>query len=135
VAVSADPSIVGWTKRVGQRVRDIERDVTALWIAARDPRTPALAKVVAALVAAYALSPIDFIPDLIPVLGYLGDIIIVPLGILPAIRLIPADLIVEFRNEATGIMSQPKSRIGLFIVLSLWCIILGFVAWHVWSAF
>jgi uncharacterized membrane protein YkvA (DUF1232 family) len=66
--------------------RGIKRDVMALWLAARDPRTPWYAKAVAATVAAYALSPIDLIPDFIPVLGYLDDLIIVPLGIVLAVK-------------------------------------------------
>ena len=80
--------------------RTIKRDVVALWLAARDPRVPWLAKVMAGLVAAYALSPIDLIPDFIPVLGYLDDLIIVPLGILAVVAMIPAPLMVEFRAEA-----------------------------------
>jgi uncharacterized membrane protein YkvA (DUF1232 family) len=85
-----------WAKRV-------ERDVIAVWLAARDPRTPWYTKVVAAGVAAYALSPIDLIPDFVPVLGYLDDLIIVPLGILLAINLIPRELMTEFRAKAVKI--------------------------------
>src|SRR5690349_10291600 len=80
--------------------REIKRDVIALWLAARDPRVPWYAKAVAAAVAAYALSPIDLIPDFIPVLGYLDDLIIVPLGILLALKLVPPHLMAEFREEA-----------------------------------
>src|SRR5437868_220219 len=91
--------------------RDIKRNVLALWLAARDPRTPWYAKTVAMLVAAYALSPVDLIPDFIPVVGYLDDIIIVPLGILLAIKLIPPDIIEEHRRSALASMERPKSRI------------------------
>ncbi|TIT56386.1 MAG: DUF1232 domain-containing protein, partial [Mesorhizobium sp.] len=83
-----------------QWARAIKRDVVALWLAARDPRVPWYAKVAAGVVAAYALSPIDLIPDFIPVLGYLDDLIIVPLGILLAVKLIPAALMAEFRAAA-----------------------------------
>ena len=76
-------------------VRSIKMDVTALYLAGRDARTPWLAKAVAIAVAAYALSPIDLIPDFIPVLGYLDDLLIVPLGIVLAVRLIPAALILN----------------------------------------
>ncbi|MGY3112014.1 uncharacterized membrane protein YkvA (DUF1232 family) [Pantoea eucalypti] len=69
--------------------RNIKRDVHAVWLAARDPRTPLVAKVLAMIVAAYAVSPIDLIPDFIPVIGYLDDLIIVPLGIMLVVRLIP----------------------------------------------
>jgi uncharacterized membrane protein YkvA (DUF1232 family) len=80
--------------------RTVRRDVVAVWIAARDPRVPWYAKVLAAAVAAYALSPIDLIPDFIPVLGYLDDLIIVPAGILLTVRFIPVGLMDEFRAEA-----------------------------------
>lgn len=78
--------------------RRIKRDVVALWIAAHDPRTPLAAKLVAGAVAAYALSPIDLIPDFIPVLGYFDDLLIVPLGIMWAVRLVPPLLMDEFRE-------------------------------------
>src|SRR5438445_9945018 len=83
--------------------RAIKRDVVAVWIAARDPRVPWYAKALALLVAAYALSPIDLIPDFIPVLGQLDDLIIVPLGILLVIKLIPAELMAEFREQAASL--------------------------------
>src|SRR5512145_2166648 len=76
-------------ERLRQWARTVRREVLMLYLAARDPRVPWYAKVVAACVAAYALSPIDLIPDFIPVLGYLDDVIIVPLGIVLAMRLIP----------------------------------------------
>ena len=79
-------------ERAKQWARLIKRDVIALWIAARDPRVPWYAKALAMAVAAYALSPIDLIPDFIPVLGYLDDLVIVPLGILLVVRLVPAPL-------------------------------------------
>ena len=82
-----------WAKRIKQ-------DVLALWIAASDPRTPWQAKVVAASVAAYALSPIDLIPDFIPILGHLDDLLIVPLGILLAVKMVPTELMGEFRDRA-----------------------------------
>lgn len=85
-----------WINSARQWARAIKRDVVALWIAARDPRTPIAAKIVASVVAAYALSPIDLIPDFIPVLGYLDDLVVVPLGILLAVRLIPTALMAEF---------------------------------------
>src|SRR6187455_841485 len=92
--------------------RAIKRDVVALWLAARDPRVPWYAKAVAAAVAAYALSPIDLIPDFVPVLGYLDDLLIVPLGIMLAVRLIPLPLMVEFRAEATRRTGRPRSFAG-----------------------
>ena len=87
-------------ERATRCARTIRRDVVALWIAARDPRVPWYAKAMAGAVAGYALSPIDLIPDFIPVLGYLDDLVIVPAGILLTVRMIPARLMVEFRTEA-----------------------------------
>lgn len=100
--------------------RLIKRDVLALWIAARDPRTPVMAKIIAAAVAAYALSPIDLIPDFIPVLGLLDDAILLPLGILLAVQLIPPDLMAQYRASATELSQRPTSRAGLAIVAAIW---------------
>lgn len=98
----------------------VKRDILALWLAARDQRTPSLARLTAALVAAYALSPIDLIPDFIPVLGYLDDLLIVPLGIMLAIRLIPAPLMAEFRSRALQLSERPRSNAGIALVIFVW---------------
>lgn len=103
----------------------LKREVWALWIAARSPDTPLPARLIALLVAAYALSPIDLIPDFIPVLGLLDDLLIVPLGIALAVRCIPAALMARYRIEATARADRPSSRAGMFIVLSLWGVGLG----------
>jgi uncharacterized membrane protein YkvA (DUF1232 family) len=87
-----------WLQVAKSWAREVKRDVVALYLAARDPRTPLIAKLVAAGVAAYALSPIDLIPDFIPVLGYLDELVILPLGILLVVRLIPPELMAEFRH-------------------------------------
>ena len=116
-------------QRAKQWARTIKRDAIAVWIAARDPRVPWYAKVVAAAVAAYAFSPIDLIPDFIPVLGYLDDIIIVPAGILLTIRLIPAGLMDEFRAEAAQRMDRPTSRAGAASIILLWLAALVLTGW------
>lgn len=100
--------------------RIVKRDVLALWIAARDRRTPLSAKLVAGAVAAYALSPVDLIPDFIPTLGYLDDLIIVPLGVLLAVRLIPLDLMSEFRTLAAERGRLPATRAGLAVIIVIW---------------
>lgn len=113
--------------------RTLKRDTLALYLAARDPRVPWYAKVVAACVAAYALSPIDLIPDFIPVIGYLDDLILVPLGIALAIRLIPPALFEEHRaNASARIANRPVSRIGALVIVTIW-VALGAlaVAWLV----
>ena len=109
--------------------RRIKTDVVALYIAGRDPRTPWHAKTVAIAVAAYALSPIDLIPDFIPVLGYLDDLIIVPLGILLAVRLIPAALMAEFRATATERGRLPVNWIGATFIVAVWGMGLVALAW------
>lgn len=120
-----------WIEQAKQWARRIKRDVVALWIAARDRRTPVLAKLVAGAVAAYALSPIDLIPDFIPVLGYLDDLVIVPLGILLAVRLIPPSLMQDFRDQAST-RERPVSRAGQIAIISLWLLALALVAWLLW---
>jgi uncharacterized membrane protein YkvA (DUF1232 family) len=117
--------------RVKQWARAIVRDVTALWLAARDPRVPWLAKAVAACVAAYALSPIDLIPDFLPVIGYLDDLLLVPLGILLAVRLIPPDLMAEFRAAAIG-QRKPVSRVGAVAIVVIWLACTAFAGWMAW---
>jgi len=119
--------------RTRRWARALERDVLALWLAARDPRVPWYAKVVAAAVAAYALSPVDLIPDFVPVLGYLDDLVIVPLGILLAVRLVPADLMAEFRAEAAR-RAKPVSRAGLVAVLVVWAAAALLLAAWLWRS-
>ena len=118
--------------RIRQWARAIVRDVTALWLAARDPRVPWLAKAVAACVAAYALSPIDLIPDFIPVIGYLDDLLLVPLGILLAVRLIPPDLMAEFRAAASG-QRKPVSQAGAMVIVAIWLAGTAIAGWAAWS--
>jgi uncharacterized membrane protein YkvA (DUF1232 family) len=122
-------SLIG---RAKQWARSIKRDVVALWIAAGDPRVPWYAKAAAAAVAACALSPIDLIPDFVPVLGYLDDLLIVPLGILLAVKLIPADLMVEFRAVAGAQERRPVSRAGAAVIITLWVLAAVFLLWWFW---
>jgi membrane protein DedA with SNARE-associated domain/uncharacterized membrane protein YkvA (DUF1232 family) len=115
---------------LGVRLRDwaqrLRRDVYAIYLAARDPRVPWYAKTVALLVAAYAVSPIDLIPDFIPVLGHLDDVILVPLGVLLAARLIPDALLEEHRRAAAAMAEKPTDwRVGALFV-AIWAIALAF---------
>lgn len=111
----------------------LKTDVLALWIAARDPRTPRAAKWLAAAVTAYAFSPIDLIPDFVPVLGYLDDLLILPLGIWLAVRLIPRDLMDEFRTRAAS-KPRPAGRAGAAVVVAIWIAAAGVLGWLLWKA-
>lgn len=112
--------------------RSVKRDTLAIWIAARDSRVPWYAKAMAAGVAAYALSPIDLIPDFIPVLGYLDDLIVVPVGVLLVVRMIPADLVAEFRRRAAIQADRPVSYAGAAAIGFLWLAATAFAAWWLW---
>jgi uncharacterized membrane protein YkvA (DUF1232 family) len=118
-------------ERAKQWARLLKRDVLALWIAARDCRTPWYAKLAAGVVAAYALSPIDLIPDFIPILGYLDDLIIVPLGILLVVKLIPGPLMAEYRAMAAG-LAKRTSYGGMIAILSIWFGVAAVLLWWLW---
>lgn len=109
--------------------RNLKRDVVALWIAARDPRVPWYVKALAGVVAAYALSPIDLIPDFIPLLGYLDDLVMVPAGIWLVIRLIPPGLMAEFRDEAARRIARPTSRAAATVIVLLWIAAAAGLVW------
>ncbi|MGF6306678.1 uncharacterized membrane protein YkvA (DUF1232 family) [Bradyrhizobium sp. i1.8.4] len=111
--------------------RNLKRDSVALYLASRDPRVPWYAKALAVAIAAYALSPIDLIPDFIPVIGYLDDLILLPLGIRLAIALIPAEVMAECRAKASAVLQRPTSRAGMIAIIALW--IAGAVA-LTWAA-
>ncbi|HEX2554579.1 MAG TPA: DUF1232 domain-containing protein [Microvirga sp.] len=124
--------------RVSDRLRDwarrIKRDLAAVAGAARDPRTPTIARVLAVVVVAYALSPIDLIPDVVPVLGLLDDVILVPLGLLLVIRLIPPEILAEHRARAEAAGRLPASRAAAAFVIALWLALLALAVWWVGSA-
>lgn len=100
--------------------RALKRDAHAVWLCARDPRTPWPAKAVAFATAAYAFSPIDLIPDFVPVLGYLDDLILVPGGLWLAIRLIPQEILVEHRATAAASPENPVSRFASHVIQVVW---------------
>ena len=109
--------------------RIARRDLHAIYLAARDPRVPWYAKAIALAVAGYALSPIDLIPDFIPVLGYLDDLIIVPLGILLVVRLIPPRIMKEHRAAAELAASVPVSKVGAAVIIAIWSLLAVAAAW------
>ena len=116
------------------RASALKADTYALYLACRDPRVPWVAKALAAVTVAYALSPIDLIPDFIPVLGHLDDLVLVPLGLALAIRLIPPSVLAEHRAEAARRFAEggPRSRLGAALVVSLWLIAAFWLAWVMW---
>ena len=114
--------------------RGLKRDVHAIWLAARHPRTPRGAKLLALAVAAYALSPIDLIPDFIPVLGYLDDLLVVPLGILLVTRMMPPDVLAECRAAADAAGRRPRSLAGAAAIVALWLVAAALLAWWLWPA-
>ena len=115
----------GWK----QWARLVRRDAHALYFAARDPRVPWYAKAVAVAVAAYALSPIDLIPDFIPVIGYLDDLIIVPLGIWLVVSLIPTDVMAEYRAKAIEAGQRPRSKIAAIVIIAIWIFAAAALGW------
>ena len=119
------------SERIGDLGHRLAVEAHAAWLAARDPRVPLLARVVAVAVAAYALSPIDLIPDFIPVLGWLDDLLIVPLGLWVVRRLIPDPLWAELHAAAETASERPSSRAGMAFVLLLWAGLLYIVYWSV----
>jgi len=120
-------------QRVKDWARHLKNEVVALYYAYRDPRTPWYAKVLAALVVAYAFSPIDLIPDFIPVLGYLDDLLLIPLGVALAIRMIPRDVMEECRQNAReGVKRTGPGRwIMTAVIILVWVAALGLIAWVV----
>ena len=121
--------------RIQSWARAVKRDAVALWLAARDPRTPWYVKFLAGLVAAYALSPIDLIPDFIPILGYLDDLILIPLGIVQTVALIPEPLMAEFRRQADLRLQRPVSRTAAGVIALIWIVAAGAAAGWAWRYF
>jgi uncharacterized membrane protein YkvA (DUF1232 family) len=116
--------------------QDLKRDGHAVYLASRDPRVPWYAKVFAIAVAAYALSPIDLIPDFIPIVGYLDDLVLVPLGVWLVVSLIPDEVMVECRAKADAAGLRPVSRAGMITIIVVWILAamtLGWIGCVSWS--
>jgi uncharacterized membrane protein YkvA (DUF1232 family) len=124
--------VSGFLDRLRAWARSLKRDVVALYRAARDPRVPWYAKAVAAAVATYALSPIDLIPDFIPLLGQLDELIVLPVGIYLAVKLIPPEIMAEHRTAAIAAEGQPRSRIAAAVIVALWIAAALFLIWLFW---
>jgi uncharacterized membrane protein YkvA (DUF1232 family) len=117
-------------ERWRRRARRLKREVYALYLAARDPRVPWYARLLVGGVVAYALSPLDLIPDVIPVLGYLDDMVLIPLGIALALRLIPPPVLAECRREAQRVMDEgkPTNWLAAGVIIAIWLALAALVA-------
>ena len=116
-----------------ERARALKREIVVLYFAVRDPRTPLAAKLIAGLVVAYALSPIDLIPDFIPILGYLDDLILVPLGIALCLRLIPAPVLAEARLRAAALASKPRNYVAAALIIAVWLLVAGMLLYWIYE--
>jgi uncharacterized membrane protein YkvA (DUF1232 family) len=108
-----------------ERAKKIQTETYAVYLAYRDPRVPWYARLFAAAIVAYAFSPIDLIPDFIPVLGYLDDLVLVPLGIVLALKMIPPSVMMECRQRAQEVMAQrkPVSRMAAAVIVAIWLLL------------
>jgi uncharacterized membrane protein YkvA (DUF1232 family) len=112
-----------------KRARLLKIEVYAIYLAYRDPRVPWYARIFAACVVGYAFSPIDLIPDPIPVLGYLDDLILIPLGVKVALSMIPAQVMVENRDKARELIEQgkPVNRVAAVVIVAIWLLLAAVV--------
>ncbi len=115
-------SLRKWAKRLKQQT-------LVVYFAARDKRTPWFVRLIALFVAAYALSPIDLIPDFIPVLGYLDDLVLIPLGLALVVRLTPAEVLLSARQKAEAASNRPVSRGMAAAIVVIWLVALGWLGW------
>jgi uncharacterized membrane protein YkvA (DUF1232 family) len=112
----------------------LKRDAYAVYLAARNPNTPWYVKALAVVVAAYAFSPIDLIPDFIPILGYLDDLILVPLGIWLVVSLIPEQAMAEYRAKASEVMQRPHdNKFAAIAIIAIWMFGAALLCWFGFS--
>jgi uncharacterized membrane protein YkvA (DUF1232 family) len=128
---------MGLIESFKRRARQLKAETLALYLAARHPGTPWYAKLFVAAVAAYALSPIDLIPDFVPVLGYLDDLIVIPLGIALAVKMVPASVLSECRARAREVMlnRNPASRVAAAFIIVVWIALAAFCTLWVYRKF
>jgi uncharacterized membrane protein YkvA (DUF1232 family) len=126
---------VSFVERLKRWARRLKVEVHALYLAYKDPRVPWYARVFAAVVVGYAFSPIDLIPDPIPVLGYLDDLVLIPLGVALAIRMIPPQVLTECREEAREMTDRPISRVAAVVVVAIWVALAALAVWLVARSF
>jgi uncharacterized membrane protein YkvA (DUF1232 family) len=123
---STEKAVGGWR----QRARQLKAESYALYLAYKDKRTPWYARLFAACVVGYAFSPIDLIPDMIPVLGYLDDLVLIPLGVALALKMIPPEVMADCREQAQAAMAEgkPVSRVAAVVIVAIWLLLAALVA-------
>jgi uncharacterized membrane protein YkvA (DUF1232 family) len=124
-------TLIGKLKVAAKRIK---QDVLTVYFVARDPSTPLIVRLLAFAIAAYAVSPIDLIPDFIPILGYLDDIILLPLGILLVIKLTPSDIIEASRSKAADLTTKPISHVAAAVVIVTWLLCATAFGYWFWVA-
>lgn len=122
---------MAWLAGLRQRARALKAETHVLYLAARHPGTPWYAKLLVAAIVAYAFSPIDLIPDFIPVLGLLDDLVLIPLGIWLAIRLVPETVLAECRSRAQE-RGKRVSRVAGAVIVAIWLTLAGLGLWWAW---
>jgi len=128
-----------------EKAKKLKQEIYALYLAYKDPRVSWYAKIFIVIIVGYAVSPIDLIPDFIPIIGYLDDLILLPLGIVLAIKMIPREVMEECRKESTkGIKDKKIAVIGLIIIISIWVVLLYLIftslhqmirRWKLWKTY
>jgi uncharacterized membrane protein YkvA (DUF1232 family) len=118
--------------RLSQRAAALKREVLALWFCYRDPRTPWAAKLLAMCIAAYALSPIDLIPDFIPVLGYLDEVVLLPGAIYLALKLVPAEVLADSRAKAAAWLAERRPKPTSYATAVVFVLIWAVLLWGAW---
>ncbi|MFD0739803.1 YkvA family protein [Lysobacter koreensis] len=120
--------MAGWRARL----HHLKREALTVYFAARDPRLPWPVRLLALGIAAYALSPIDLIPDFIPVLGYLDDLVLVPLGVALVVKLTPPAILADARLRAERVAVRPVSVAAAIVIAAIWLLLLAAVGWWLW---
>jgi len=129
---AAEPAVTNVVALLKTKARALKRHALTVYFAARDPRTPIPVRALALCIAAYAFSPIDLIPDFIPVLGYLDDLVLIPLGLALVVKLVPADVMESARVRAEAAVERPTSRLAAVFIVAIWLALsFAFARWMV----